>query len=423
MLPKSPSRVSELVLVALAIWCIAFPILRDARASHACIDFGSFYAAAKRVAAHKPLYVMDFQNGDPPYVFTPALAEMLAPLAVLPKKVAEDRWLCFNWACLLLSAFVFNFGKREHSLIPLAIAIATAFHFWPTNFEFLVGNIDCEILLVFCAMFAAERSQKRWLLPILIATGTLLKTWFIGMTLYLVLSRRWKEAFASVGLFLCSLVVLFLPLQAQEWSRFVQLNLMFLKNSSLGDCQVPHSILGFARIHLSQNHWVYPLIDNPILRWGFVAVAFALVFAVLVYAFKSAQDSEYERDLKLGLTGCSLLLLMPLCEIPYLLLGLPLVWTLLTSRESNSKFIAAAFAVYAFGTRITWSTSGMPPVMYSGLKSMLFSDGFFWLVSLWGTAAVALWYHRRGARQFAIPSSFKDAATNPAAQPIEAEVS
>lgn len=390
-------RARELVVLALIVWCVAVPALRNLRERPECIDFTGFYSAGQKIAQHQPLYSLRC-DGVPPYVYSPALADIVAPLTRFPRQAAQSVWLCLEWLSLI-AAVVMAFGlRKDRSLILPAIAIAMVFHFWPTSIELFLGNVNALLLLAVGALYAAERSKRRWLVPIIITGGALIKTWFLGMIAYLLITRRWRAALASIALCAGGLAFLFAPLGLAEWMKFLQLNSMFLSGSGIGDYQVPQSIFGFARIHFETNHWVVPLTINHALHWVVVAAGLSIVVAGLYYLSRLDQ-SERAQELRLGMVACSLLLMIPMCDIAYLILALPLLWTIITSSKTPPLLATAAFFVYACGTRIHWSTGGLPPRLYSGVESFLFSDGFIWLCAAWCTGLAASIAHQRSERK------------------------
>jgi hypothetical protein len=227
------------------------------------------------------------------------------------------------------------------------------------------------------------------LIPIAILIGALIKTWFIGLTVYLLLMRKWKMATLTVGSFVGMMFLLFVPLGFSEWHRFCTVTTGFL-TKHVEVYKPAQSFLGFARIHLAQNTWVEPLIASPVLYWGFIAVGLGILTAGLLFAFRREALSAYESHLQLGLVVCSMLLSMPHCDMEYLVLTIPLLWTLLIPSALGLKSAPrwspiAALLMFIVGTRIHWgcTSAPVPPWLKHGLMSLLISDGFFWLCALW----------------------------------------
>lgn len=319
-------------------------------------------------------------------MYTPLLAWLLQPIAKLPFQTALKAWFFLNALTLLTSvglcAVAMRLTFRDAARVALMVIIA--FRYWPTVTSFGYGQVNFALLAIVCGMILAEHRKNAFALGLLIALGAMVKPWMIGLILYPAVCRKWAALAWTIAASIILLATSFVLVGWQEWPRF--LNVLAANSQQSG--LVSQSILGFARLHFATNILVEPLTTDPTLRLSFMAVGVLMVFGALGHVGRlRTAESAYEQRLRFCFVVSSLLLLLPLCHSEYLMLLLPLLWTLIASKDMPSRFGAVQIvpAVLAYGllTR-PWPTCGPElRVHHEGWKSLVVSAQFFIGSGLW----------------------------------------
>lgn len=355
------------------------------------IDFGIFYHAAGRLNAGLPLY----QPHGELYAYSPLLALLMRPLAHLPLDAALKVWFGFSAACLVASVAVFGraarLGWRDAG--PLGLMLLVGFRFWPTTMNFALGQVNFLLLLLLCGMFWADSRRKPLLLGVLLGVAGLFKIWMLGLLLYPLLRRQWRAAAVCLAVCGLSFLVLFSIVGWQEFSPFLQAGLN--TGRQVSRISITHSLLGFATLHFRANGLVQPVWDSALV-WGLVllagTVAIAWGFTLL---WQRGSLSPVEARLFLSLVAVSVLLLLPPCQNEYLVLCLPLLWTLLAPADADAGrfspwMLAGGGLAYLLFSR-GWGPYAPVPAPYQhGLRSLLVSAGFYGAAVLWLTGVWAL---------------------------------
>jgi hypothetical protein len=358
------------------------------------VDFHVFYDAAGRLNHGQTLYLTSHDL----YVYSPLFALLLRPLALLPYNEALHLWYFVGAGALALSIALFARAARLTLLdvLPLGLMLLVGFRFWPSTMNFGLGQANFLLLALLCGMYWADSEKKPYLFVLLLVLGALVKVWMLGFLLYLLLKRDWKPALVGLGGFAAALGALFSVIGWREWPLFLQAGAAAAKQ--IADHQVRQSIVGFADLHFRANPLIQPLADSRLLLGVFVLACAAAIGSLLVFVWRQVfaphrSRSLYQERLVLGLVVLSVLLLLPPFENEYLVLCLPLLWTLLLAPSGTARqpwLLPGALVVYLIFNR-GWPV--YPPISEAfqhGLRSLLVSMDFFGAAALWLLAALAL---------------------------------
>lgn len=393
----APAAIRNILLLLLVSWLLVASAYSGAvspTSGIAGMDFASFYHASERLNAGQPLYQSHLNPAlrGSLYVYSPLLALLLRPLALLPFHVAMKVWFFVNAASLILAVLLYGAAARLtwRDAPSLAVLLLISFRFWDTTMNFGLGQSNSIMLGLIGAMLWAD-SRRSWrLMAVLIALTALFKVWLIGLVLYLLLRRRWKEAFLSVGTFAAALGGLFTVVGWSELPSFLQ---CLGQASAFGKIHaVMNSIIGFADLHLHTNPLVTPLIDSQVVYTGFIALCAACLVWGFILLWHTLRDpSPTEIRLSFGLTLASILLMLPSYENGYLVYCFPLLWTLLASTNEDEKRLADVSRLMLVGGILIYlvSSRGWPiyapfaPNYQHGLRSLIASMGFYSTAALW----------------------------------------
>ncbi|MGI4788827.1 MAG: glycosyltransferase family 87 protein [Janthinobacterium lividum] len=365
------------------------------------LDFNSFYQAAERLNIEQPLYQPNlnsvFHGGL--YVYSPLLAILLRPLAHLSFQTAMKAWFFINAASLILSVLLYgtSVNLKWHSASVITLLLFVSFRFWDNTMNFGLGQSNSIMLALIAGMMWAD-SRKHWQwMGLLIVVAALFKVWLIGLLLYLVLRRRWKEVVLSLIAFVIALTVLFTLV---GWSEFFSYVRCMKQAKAFGEIHaVRNSILGFADLHLRANPIVSPLVDSRGVYFVFIAICLALLFWGFVALWRILSNpAPFEARLSFSLVLVSILLLLPSYENGYLVYCYPLLWALLASPDADRKcspclsqfMLTGGILFYLIFSRF-WPVYAPFPAQYQhGLRSLVVSMSFYGTVMLWGIGFVCL---------------------------------
>ncbi len=334
----------------------------------------------------------------------------MRPLAHLSFHVATKAWFFVNAASLIVAVLLYGLAARIswRSLSLLAILLLVSFRFWDTTMNFGLGQSNSVMLALVAAMLWADSRKRWWLMGALIALAALFKVWLIGMLLYLLLRRRWREAAFGIGAFLVALGALF---SVVGWSELPNYLHCMVQAKAFGEKHaVMNSIVGFADLHLRTNPIVSPLVNS---RIGYAVFAVACVlgllwgFAALWRILRS--PTPLEARLAFGIVLVSVLLLLPSYENGYSVYCFPLLWTLLGSPDGDGRLsrrlsqlmLAGGIAFYLVFSRSWPVYAPFPPAYQHGLRSMIVSMSFYGTVFIWAMGVYCL--RRLGAGSAARP--------------------
>lgn len=399
------SQWRSILLLLLIVWFLLSSAYRSALTPSpgiTGIDFQIYYEAANRLAQGQSLYV--FRPAGDTYVYSPMLALLLQPLARLDYPTALTVWFFIAALCLGGSVMLYALSARLtwRDLVLVGVTLIIGFRFWPSTMNFSLGQVNFPILLLLCGMFLADSMSKPKWVALLVVAAALVKTWMLGLLVYLVLQRRWKDAAGGAILYAVLLAGSFALVGWNEWPTFWKLTAGYA-DQSIGQIAATQSFAGFAYLHFGLNHHVQPLTVNPWIAHGFVALGFGLMLLGFTEVWRHpARQPSYEAKLQLGLVILSILLLLPMCQNEYFVFCLPLLWTLLAPAPAavdEEKFslpiLCGSFLIYLLFTRGWPGAHPIAKAYQHGLSSLLVSVNFFGALALWFITLHALRRARR----------------------------
>ena len=390
-------RWREILLLFLLIWTLAFQAYRGGANPDSPLtstDFRVFYEAGARLNEGVSLYAPPASYGQGVYIYLPMTAVVMRPLAKLPPFEAHKLWTAANVLFLLASIALFALASnfRWRDTLSVGIMLLLGFRFWPTSYNLALGQVNFIALFLLCAMFYAQRKQQWIMFGVLIALAALLKTWFIGLLLYLILQRQWRAAAIGSLSFAALVVLAFSIVGWKEWASFIHYTTTYSSQPWI----VSQSLNGFARLHFASNMHMQPLVNSQAAYLAFIIIGYGLFAAAAFRIFRrplsKESSSTSKANLTLGFFILTFILSLPFCHMEYFLFALPLFWTILTwgtrtitPSQTVAPLVAIAGTIltYLLFTR-PWPISGPALLAYSeGLKTLIPSMYFFGGCALW----------------------------------------
>lgn len=190
------------VFVALSLAYLAIVIYRKLPASSGPIDFLVYYQAAAALNAGRSPY------GVPGFIYPPAFATMLRPLALLPPGIAAALWFLLSLGSLLLSVRLL-LGVARIPRSPLARWTGALFCLSPpVVYTLVLGQINLVLLALFASALALglrapSTGAREARVGLLLGCAAAIKVYPAALGLALLASRRIK---AAVAMFLGALL-------------------------------------------------------------------------------------------------------------------------------------------------------------------------------------------------------------------------
>ena len=185
-LARDAARVAGIAIVIFVWWLLTFnDYQHDARA-YWTVDLDTLYARGQ-------------VGGEDAYLYSPAFAQLMVPLTILPWAVFAGLWAALNLGALLWMAG------------PVVAGLLLVVPGSPVIDEVGTGNIH---LMLAAAIVLAFRWSGAWALPLLTKV-----TPGIGV-LWLAGARRWRELAIALGTTLVIVIVSF-ALAPQLWFDWI----------------------------------------------------------------------------------------------------------------------------------------------------------------------------------------------------------
>jgi hypothetical protein len=339
------------------------------------IDFEQYHSAAENVRRGRPVY------SGPLYPYTPLVAIVMRPFASLPLDRAVRVWAATCVVMLAGAVALCAWANRVHPVRDAAVLVLmmlTAFRFWPTVIELAVGNVDMVLFLLLAGVYVSESRDRPVASAILIALGGLTKTWFVGLVVYLVLRRAWRAAGIAVAAYALGLAAMFAALGWWQFPQFVAKTRAYSWQPNIIAMSVP----GMARLYLCENPLVTPVVNTPRVAALLAVAGVCSLGVALLWAGRRLGGRPGDRGVLLGLTVVTMLLAMPVSHLPYYVLALPAIWTLLVTRRD----------AWAFGlATIAYVTLSLPSPFIAPIREAnRFFPGSLWIGTPF-VAGVLLW--------------------------------
>ena len=166
-------------------------------------DVGAYLQGARDLLTGHPLYGTFLQHPfpdptlRPAYIYPPAFALLIAPLALLPTSAASAVWMGVNQAALVLAVTLGVDRLRPTPWARAAIIAGTA-TFYPLWIDVVQGQANLLILvLVVGGLVGVLRDDDRWAAAWGVAAA--LKVSPALLLLWLLINRRWRAAGWMIG--------------------------------------------------------------------------------------------------------------------------------------------------------------------------------------------------------------------------------
>jgi len=189
------------------------------------LDFSAYYTAGQSLNAGLSPYENNV-NYKPPiwdgfayfkysrFLYSPLIASLFQPLALISYRQAKFIWMVFTLACIFLSLVLTNkiFPVKNRIYILALLAFTCFYHPLITHLE--RGQIDAVTLLIISlVLFLLVRGGKNneCYAGILLALATLIKLYSLYLIPIIVLRKRWQVlkglVYGAVLLFFISFLV------------------------------------------------------------------------------------------------------------------------------------------------------------------------------------------------------------------------
>lgn len=196
------------LVFGLAILACVRAVLMSYLAVFPLADATAYLAAARTLARHGDIYAPRAAIIPPPYLYTPLLAWLLQPTALLSPLLAAYVWIAMLGisACLLIAVLT--------RIVPLPVAAVAVLAFVPTYDALWLGQVD----LFVAAGVALALTSRPTRAGVALGLVALLKTTPAVILVYLLARRQWRVIGAALA---CAVVALFLIPDPLLWVRGV----------------------------------------------------------------------------------------------------------------------------------------------------------------------------------------------------------
>lgn len=398
---RMPSRLEWASLAFLVVLVIVFGglvELRSAFLSRRMGDLTCYLRPAWGALAGENIYNLDDGNGWH-YNYPPLYAILLIPLAdpppghdtsaLVPYPVSVAIVYSVNMLCLVLAVHLLASALQRHSADPnfrdqpRYCRRWWALRVWPTlicltaiGHSAMRGQVNLQILLLFCAWMSCLVGERRRLGGFFLAIAIAIKVIPIYLLVY-PLWRRDGRALAGCGIGLFAGLVA-VPLLAfgpvrtvDEYTRYGEV--LFGPLLGIGtDKTRERELLGMdATDSMGIKHalhcWRYPdqyhrpLVYDAAEEWAHRVLGVLMTLAVLWPARRSTQCGPWHAAHQLGTLLLLMVIFSPISHVHYFTFCLPLVMSLLFRRWEHGSTLRVGWPL---GLALTWF------VLATGLPSL-----------------------------------------------------
>jgi len=380
------TRARQLAWIAIGIYLIGLGISATFRAQG---DFNVYYRAGHRVLLGHAIYPPDDSDR---FLYAPIFAVAFAPLALLPRHVAQFVFFTLNAFSLIefiLGAGVILFGReRRMSAALVVIPVLLSFRFIDNNFDHGQINLPTLALIVWGIVYA-EESHNAWA-GLMLAAAILIKPFAVLAALHLAIRKH----FAALGwAVVAGVALLIVPIAifgprgwiAQSGAYFTAIVSMTNRYRTMLTNQSAVS----ATARLMSLHMGTDAETSPVATIVGMGLEIVLVAAVSLWDWMSDESTVFANRLAL----CGFFCLMPSFApiswksyyaamlVPYM----ALTAALLTDRASGKRAPKIASTLFALSVLFNLATGN-----YLNRIALFYSAHF--ISSLLALAALfALW--------------------------------
>lgn len=395
-------------------------------------DFGVYYVAGLMLRRGEDIYDWNLMHNVAQqelgadigrslgFWYPPPLAIAMAPMSLLPYRLAYRLWVLGEQVCLFTSLVLLARTSKALGKWGLPLLVAVAANMWPVYLAIMIGQVNMLILLVLCLALYLARENRFMAAGVVLGLGAMIKLSPALLVVFFLLQRRWRVAtgaFLSVAALTVASVLIAGP---QSIGSFFQASLGQAIPSQV-DWQGNLSAAALIGRFLPPAN--YPLASAGV-RWGLTSI---LLVALAALSLKQLATSGVRFSLLYGLWLAAMLLVSPITREDHLVWLIPAFWVACTAIVgAQNRF--AGWLTAALGLIYTLAAFENLPLnrysqwafqtgwwIFSGeyLRADFFSD--VRLVSLLGLSALLVILYRRYGRT--------EASTAPAARDALAEPS
>lgn len=402
------SKLPVTLLVAIAVVYGGFNIGRSVLGPGRGIDFAQYYVAGRLVLAGEPETMYDtgtlYQakarsfgvKGVPwesgvrevmTYAYTPLVAYLMVPLALLPYRVAASVFSLASMMALIagIALLVVNREARRRQVL-LWSGLLAAMAFAPVHLTLHTGQINCLLFLCLALGLYFARRDKALFAGLFIALAVHIKLSPLVLLPFFVIRRQFRLAAVSL-LFVIVLAVLTAAAGGLDLYHLF-LSKVLPSQYFAGAYYRNQGFDGFFTRLLTQNGYVQSLGDHPVLARILASIAGVVVVAVtyLVTSRRAADESvRYDLGYSLCLVAALLFQAKSYEHHAVLLLFCFLfVFEVLAYGQPDRRrllmLVFLCFAVWAFMLTLDSEYEKLPKFV---VLNLLYSGKFLATLVLW----------------------------------------
>ena len=292
------------------------------------VDFEAYYNAAltfKHGGFIYDLMIAFFREGPAkydgpfPYVYPPAFAVFLSPLAYFEFNHAVLLWIFTNQILFFMGVFLLlKTISKQYSRTEFLALVFVCFNFRPLFIDYLVGQ--CNVLLFFFMVITLYfyRSNKDVYAGASLAIACMIKVIPLFLLAFFLWKRAYKVVVASslILLFIFLYSLLFFDIELYLWY------FKFMANQTLFNAYHDnHSLTGFFTRMLTHTIWTKGIFNN--LMAARICIALSVLITLIFFFFVirkkcKRRDDRFLREYSLAIV--TMLLLSQMTSTPYLVM-------------------------------------------------------------------------------------------------------
>lgn len=291
-------RAAAILVIALVFTAAAAPMfIRTALGQKMPDDFNVVYSGARAMLARTEIDAAT--RGM--YVYSPFLAFVFQPLALLPERVAAIAWLILIATIILAATIIasrkiaetwqFSSSDGDRTLRSVVSAAALLLSFEKIRSEFILGQTDCLILLGL-ALILYWLDRRPRLVALAVGVTANFKYLALIFVPYFVIKRNYRAASTSIAWFAFFFVLPALEIGARLISDYMMNAVAVLAkvigergpaSGALGDhTPVVNSIAWINSVSLTST--IFRVTRSFQISRGIAAVAIALLLMAVIAA-------------------------------------------------------------------------------------------------------------------------------------------
>lgn len=181
-------RFIQALFIALAALKATYSLWRIVTSS--APDFAYYYQAAQEATQRVV---------SPIHLLPPASLLLFAPLQLVPFAVSQAIWVLVSFGCLILIGIYLARSQGVYKALDIGMILAFSYLAFPTQFTLGMGQVNLIALFFIVASVVLEQRHYPLLSGVLMGISWLFKPEFILLLPVILLRRRWKVLWGSIG--------------------------------------------------------------------------------------------------------------------------------------------------------------------------------------------------------------------------------